>query len=178
MRIGIRDPCLDKKDSRQQRGVTEFSKQQLETALLYFQARTEELEDELLKARADLDNMRKRKEEEKKTARRRGRHEVAESLLDVVDGFERALNALDDDAASGVEMLNQQLHDTLEKHGIERIEAEGEPDSHLHRVVDEREHPEPSGHIVREERPGFRSGDEVIREAEVVVSKGSEDTTD
>jgi Molecular chaperone GrpE (heat shock protein) len=158
--------------------VTQFDKDQLETALLYFQARTEALEDEILKARADLDNMRKRKEEEKEEARRKGKHEIAESLLDVVDGFERALDALDDDAASGVEMLNQQLHDTLEKHGIERIEAEGEADSRLHRVVEERSHPEPSGHIVREERPGFKSGDRVIREAEVVVSKGSEDTTD
>ncbi len=66
-------------------------------------AEIEQLKEELarehdmyLRALADFDNYRKRVERERATANRGGKREIMRPLLEVVDGFDRALNHMDD----------------------------------------------------------------------------------
>ncbi len=97
-----------------------------------------ELRDRSVRTLADFDNYRKRVEREKQAQQRYDGMEVLRGLLDIVDNLERAL-ASDgpvDDLKAGVELTLRQAEDLLRRHGVSRIEADGEPfDPSLHEAV-------------------------------------------
>lgn len=74
---------------------------------------------------------------------------------------------------TGVEMLQGQLYQALDRLGCKRIETVGQTfDPHLHEVLSQFPSPQPAMAILQEVRPGFRLHERVIRAAQVLVSSG------
>jgi molecular chaperone GrpE len=130
------------------------------------------------RAQADFQNFRRRAEQERTEAFDRGRGEVVNAILPVLDDFERALAALpaerqNEDWLEGVRLIERKLRSTLESLGVERIEAEGQPfDPWQHEAVlhEERGDVAP-GTVAAVARHGYRLGGKVLRPAQVVVAK-------
>jgi molecular chaperone GrpE len=94
-----------------------------------------------------------------------------------MDNLERAIMSADEDSTllQGVKMVSDQLYETLEKKGLQRIDAEGEEfDPNIHNAVETREH-EKDRKVLEQKRPGYMYDDKVLRPAEVVVSEENSD---
>jgi molecular chaperone GrpE len=152
----------------------------------------DELNDRLLRKAAELDNYRRRMDREKKRRREAGKVTVLEAMLEVLDDFERSLDAardLDDaddpEAAyeslkGGVEMVFQKFQDQLESLGVEPIEAQGKPfDEQLHEAMMRQPSADAEpGTVLEEVQKGYTMGDRVIRHSRVVVAaEPSDDST-
>lgn len=142
-------------------------------------AEKQELMDTLVRRQADFENYRKRVEKERQHDRHRGVEALIESILPVLDAFDRALAADDDSAYAeyrkGFELIRRQLWDLLAKQGVERIEAVGKQfDPHLHHAIESvetTEHEEDT--VIAEMQPGYTFHDRVLRPAMVRVAKES-----
>jgi molecular chaperone GrpE len=132
--------------------------------------------DQLQRARADYDNLNKRRVREVAEARDRGAAALAQALLDVLDTFTHALRAAEqsDDAqlAKGVRMVHDQLMAALGAHGLEEVPGAGavfDPAHHeaLASESDDvgREQPE-VGEVLR---TGWRFKQQLLRPASVKV---------
>ena len=98
-----------------------------------------ELQDRLLRARAEFDNFRKRSERERSDFIQFATMDMVKDVLPVLDDFERALKVetADRDYAKGVELIYQRLSDTLRKMGLEPIDTAGQKfDPNLHQAVE------------------------------------------
>ncbi|HRJ73991.1 MAG TPA: nucleotide exchange factor GrpE [Terrimicrobiaceae bacterium] len=144
-------------------------------------AEVEKYRDAALRARAELDNYRKRVARDKEDAIRYANTSLLENLLPILDNFELGLGAARNatDVAGivqGLEMVSRQLEDFLRGSGVETIDAAGAPfDPNVHDAVAQEASAEvPEGHVIRQLRKGFKLKDRLIRPASVVVSKGAE----
>lgn len=131
----------------------------------------------LLRARADLENFRRRTRKDQQNLAKYAAAPLMESLLPVIDNLERALDAgaKSEEAEAlhkGVEMISRQLLQILEEHGLSTIEAEGkEFNPHEHNAVMQVEAAGvESGMVVEELQKGYRFKDRVIRPSMVKVS--------
>jgi molecular chaperone GrpE len=152
----------------------------------------DELNDRMLRKAADLENLRRRMDREKKRRHEAGKVAVLESMLEVLDDFERSLEAArdledaEDPAAAyeslkgGVEMVFRKFQDQLQSLGVEPIEAEGEPfDEQLHEAMMRQPSDEVEpGTVLQEIRKGYTMGDRVLRHSRVVVAADPSDNTD
>lgn len=142
------------------------------------EAEKADLTDRLVRLAADMENLRRRTERDVQDARRYAVQRFAADVLVVGDNLKRALDAAGAEAAEGfvegVEMTSRELARVLEKHGVKRIEADGQRfDPHLHQAMFEV--PDPSvaaGTVVQTMQEGYTIGDRVLRAAMVGVSKG------
>ena len=132
--------------------------------------------DMYLRALADFDNYRKRVERERAAATRGGKREMMRPLLEVVDGFDRALNhigAAPSSISDGLRALYRQLLGVLEAQGVTPLQSVGEtfnPEVHdaIGSVDSEKVEP---GAVAEELQRGYRWGDEVLRPARVRVAR-------
>jgi|SRR5271156_1957357 molecular chaperone GrpE len=149
-------------------------------ALEKLQVEKQELMNTLVRRQADFENYRKRVEKERQQDRHRGVESLVESILPVLDAFDRALAASDDSAYAeyqkGFELIRRQLSDLLAKQGLERIEAVGkEFNPHLHHAIERVETTEhPEGVVVGELQPGYTFHGRVLRPAMVRVAGSRE----
>ena len=146
-------------------------------------AETERLKEELrrehdmyLRALADFENYRRRVERDRSTVTRAGKREIMLPLLDVLDGFERALNHMNDApraVAQGLQALQRQLQGVLEAQGVTPLKSLGETfNPEVHDAVGSVESEEvESGAVAEELQRGYRWGDDVLRPARVRVAK-------
>jgi molecular chaperone GrpE len=142
------------------------------------QKEAEENHQQLLRARADLENFRRRSRKETEDMVKYAPLSLIESLLPVMDNFERALEAVDKNEHTqslyeGVEMVYRQLQSALQNAGLERIEAKGNAfDPHQHNAVmqEEMTDVEP-GVVVEEMQTGYRFLERVARPTIIKVSK-------
>lgn len=143
------------------------------------QARTEadEMRDKFLRARADMDNFRKRMERSYAEQSRSQTKSLLAKLLSVKDNLERALQFGNgaqngESIIEGVRLTLYQLDNLLEQEGVKVIEAEGRPfDPRLEEAVHSVQDPEVEDQtVVRVVRRGYTYRDEVLRPAQVVVS--------
>ncbi len=147
-------------------------------------AEREELNERLLRKAAELENVRRRMDREKKRRHVAGKETVLESMLEVLDDFERSLDAAQDLDVSedpesayetlkgGVEMVYRKFQDQLQSLGVEPIEAEGQPfDEQLHEAMMRQpsDDVEP-GNVLQEVQKGYTMGDRVLRHSRVVVA--------
>jgi molecular chaperone GrpE len=98
-----------------------------------------ELQDRLLRARAEFDNFRRRSERERSDYLQFAAMDMIKDVLPVLDDFERALKTetADRDYARGVELIYQRFFDTLKKLGLEPIETKGKLfDPNHHQAVE------------------------------------------
>ena len=139
-----------------------------------------ELEDKLLREKAELVNYRKRKEEETSRMLMYSNEDLAKSLLPIVDNFERAINMdddnLDDEVSkflSGFKMIYCNLISTLEKYGVKAIDGSNKPfDPTYHQAImtEKRDGVEPEM-VIEVLQKGYLLKDKVIRPAMVKVSE-------
>jgi molecular chaperone GrpE len=132
----------------------------------------ERLRDRWLRARADLENYRKRSDHEVERRVGDARDRLLLDWLEVVDDIDRALR-FGSVADPALRPVQKQMHGVLARHGVERIEAKGAPfDPERHEAVGVRETEEaPANTVVEVVRAGYRVGDRVLRPARVIVSK-------
>jgi molecular chaperone GrpE len=104
-----------------------------------FAAEKADLNERLLRTRAEFENARRRSERERMDYFQYAAMESVRDMLPILDDFERALKVetADRDYAKGVELIYQRMADTLKKLGLEPIETEGQQfDPNLHQAVE------------------------------------------
>jgi molecular chaperone GrpE len=143
-----------------------------------------DLKDRLLRAHAEVENIRKRSEREKEETAKYAITRLAREIVNVGDNFQRAIDAVPPGAAEqdsalksfleGVTMTERELLNVLERYGIRRVQPMNEPfNPHLHQAVMEIARSDvPSGTIVQVFQAGFMIEDRVLRPAMVAVAKG------
>jgi len=133
-----------------------------------------ELEDRMLRVRAEFDNARRRAERERSEFLQFAAMDLIKELLPVVDDFERALQVetADSDYAKGVELIYQRLLETLKKIGLEPIDTTGQRfDPNLHQAVDRVETEEAEDMaILSEYQRGYNFRGKLLRPAMVKVA--------
>jgi molecular chaperone GrpE len=144
-----------------------------------------ELKDRLLRTLAEMENLRRRTEREVADTRTYAVTAFARDILAVADNMDRALKALDAELREkadtgvkalldGVELTERELMKVMEKHGIVRIEPQGQKfDPNLHQAMFEVPDPSvPAGTVVQIVQTGYTIGGRVLRPALVGIAKG------
>lgn len=135
--------------------------------------------DDFLRARAELDNLRKRSARDVENAHKYGLERFMNELLPVKDSIELGLNAADGSAADADKLregleLTLKLFDTAsEKFGLKEVNPEGEdfdPEYHQAMSMQDAEGV-PSGTIVTVVQKGYVLNDRLLRPAMVIVAK-------
>lgn len=128
--------------------------------------------DRLLRARADLENYRRRTAEEGNRRAEQAKRGQLREWLDAVDSVERALTMEPDDA--GLKAVLEQMNTILARNGITRVPGKGSTfDPRVHEAIAAVPAPgAPDRSVLDVARSGFETADgDVLREAQVVVAK-------
>jgi molecular chaperone GrpE len=160
---------------QQQRAGAELSAEELRAELDQIREQLAAAEDRYLRARADLDNYRKRAERELERRAQEHGDELVRAWLEVVDSVERAL-ALEHENPALTEALRaflSQMEAILARQGVTRIGEVGSAfDPELHEAIavvpDSGTAP---GTIAGVARSGYSAGDRVLRPAQVTVAR-------
>ncbi|MCQ1059958.1 nucleotide exchange factor GrpE [Photobacterium sp. ZSDE20] len=159
---------------------------ELEAALLTSDAKVREQQDSVLRARADVENMRRRSEQEIDKARKFALNKFAEELLPVIDNMERAIEMADknDEAikpmVEGVDLTLQTMMGTVEKFGLKQLNPMGEafnPEFHQAMSIQESADHAPNT-VMLVMQKGYELNGRVIRPAMVMVSKAASGNID
>jgi molecular chaperone GrpE len=136
------------------------------------------LNDQLLRNRAELENFKKRANDERLRDMKYRSQKLAEALIPAIDTFEMAMNVKDPSPdvknfLIGFEMIKTQLFDGLKSEGIESFGAVGDVfDANLHQAVSQEKSDEhESGTIISVMQKGYQLKDRVIRPAMVKVAE-------
>ena len=144
-----------------------------------------DLKDRLLRALAEMENLRKRTEREVADVRIYGIASFARDVLAVADNMRRALDAISLDQRAnadagitslidGVDLTERELLKALEKYNVKRFDPQGQKfDPNLHQAMFEATDPAvPAGHVFQVVQAGYMIGERVLRPALVGISKG------
>lgn len=155
-----------------------------EDPVALLEAEVASLKDQLLRAMAETENVRRRAQRDREESLKYAGVPVIKDLLGVADNLQRALESVPQDQVAdsgpmqnlrlGVEMTLRELQSVFERHGIKTINPLGERlDPHLHEALYEVEDPsKPAGTIVQIIQPGYRLHDRLLRAARVGIAKG------
>ncbi len=160
-------------------GYDDLSRAELEEVTVQLEAELVQMEQHAKKIKADFENYKKEQPDRRQRWTQKAEKDLARDLIRVLDNLERAIMSADEDSTllTGVEMVADELFNTLQERGLERITAEeAEFDPRVHSAVDTQPHAEDNV-VVETRRHGYTYQDDVLREAEVVVGK-AEDTAD
>lgn len=142
--------------------------------------RIAELTEDLQRMAADFANYRKRNEAERADFAKFAKADLIARLLDVLDGYDRALATVPDDLkgqpwVEGMWLVERKLRQILDSEGLEPIESLGKPfDPYIHEAIAHIESEEPEGTVINEHQKAYRLHDRVIRPALVTVAKKKE----
>lgn len=171
----------------QMKAIIEVLQADLEQARNDLAAKDAQLEaanEKVLRAMAEIENMRKRVEREKEEIGKYAITKLARDIVLVADNFERAIQSVPEEARidnpaltsliEGVSLTEREFLNTLERHGVRRVAPQGEPfNPHLHQAVMEQSNPDvPSGTVLQVFQVGYLIEDRLIRPAMVAVSTG------
>lgn len=137
------------------------------------------LNDQLLRARAEFDNYRKRTLKEKAELILNGGEKVITALLPVLDDLDRAMENIDksnevETLKEGVDLIMSKLSKTLGGQGLKKMETIGELfDTDFHEAIAlvPVQEEEQKNHIIDCVTPGYMLNEKVIRHAKVVVGQ-------
>ena len=146
-----------------------------------------DLKDRLLRALAEQENTRRRAQREREEAIRFAASPLARDLLATADNLRRAIESVPAERAAdeavaqllaGVAATERALLEALEKHGIRRIDALGEPfDPDRHEAVFQAADSEhPPGTVAEVVQEGYLHHDRLLRPAMVGVADGGRDS--
>ncbi len=151
----------------------------LEAMLKNAQEEIARYHDELLRAHAEIENVRRRAQDDVAKARKFGTESFAESLIPVRDSLEAALALSDQSAESwkeGVEATLRQLNGAFERNQMREVApAPGDKfDPHFHQAISSVPSEQPAGTVVQVLQKGYTLADRVLRPALVMVSAGQQ----
>ncbi len=157
--------------------LVEPATQDADTALLEEVA---QLKEELLRAKAEVQNVRRRSELDVEKAHKFSTEKFARELLAVVDNLERAMASCPEDDVvkpflEGVEMTQKSFLETLKKFSVEAIDPEGHPfDPTLHQAISMVDAPDAEPNtVLNVVQKGYSNHGRLLRPAMVVVSKAA-----
>lgn len=154
---------------------------ELELALAAAQATVADQKDSVIRAKAEVDNVRRRSAQDVEKARKFALEKFAADLLPVVDNLERAIAAVDkeDEAQKamleGVELTLQSFLSTLEKFDVKAVDPQDQPfNPELHQAMSmqEVEGVAPNT-VIAVMQKGYELNGRLIRPAMVMVSKAA-----
>jgi molecular chaperone GrpE len=133
-----------------------------------------ELEDRLLRMRAEFENARRRFDRERSEYVQFAAMDLVKDLLPVLDDFERAMRAetADREYAKGIELIYQRLYESLKKLGLEPIDTQGKRfDPNMHQAIERVPSEEAEDQsIVGEFQRGYQFKGKLLRPAMVRVA--------
>ena len=138
------------------------------------------LKEALLRNQADLQNYKRRKDEETDKLQKYKNEEIIKELLTVVDNFERAIKMDDNDLSdevskflAGFKLIYTNTVNILNKYEVSEIKAEGvEFDATFHHaVLTDHDDTKPAGVVLEVLQKGYMYKDRVIRPAMVKVNE-------
>ncbi|MFP8966377.1 nucleotide exchange factor GrpE [Pokkaliibacter sp. CJK22405] len=158
-----------------------ISEPSAEDEIAALQAAVAEAKDQTVRAHAEMQNIRRRAEQDVEKAHRYALEKFAGELLPVVDNLERAIAAYGDDehqkaVREGVEMTLDLFVNTLKKFQVEQVAPQGEGfNPELHQAVSMVPHPEIAANkVVDVMMKGYTLNGRLLRPAMVVVSQGKD----
>ena len=151
--------------------------ERLKAELEELKAKSSDLADQYLRAKAEAENVRRRSEEDVTKARKFGIESFAESLLPVIDSLDAALsiqNATPEQLREGSDATLRQLNSALERNKVLAINpAAGEKfDPHHHQAISMVPADQPSNTVVSVLQKGYMIADRILRPALVPVAQG------
>ena len=169
----------NKECSEQQENVELTAEEKMQKELDEANEKIATLEDKYLRQVAEFDNYRKRTVKEKAELIKNGGERAIESILPVLDDFERALANMskDENAAeimTGVELIYNKFVGILKQNGLQKIETEGADfDTDFHEAIAIIPAPseELKGKVLDCVQAGYTLNDKVIRHAKVAVGE-------
>ena len=156
----------------------------IEDPIVRLEGEVAELKNQLLRALAETENLRRRSARERDDAVKFAAVPLIKDLIGVADNLRRALSSVPAEAIEGNEQLKTlldgvgmtetELQSVFARHGIERIEPMGARlDPHFHEALFEvPDTSVPAGTVVQVLQDGYRLGERLIRPAQVGVAKG------
>lgn len=136
----------------------------------------QQLKDQLARCLADMQNMKRRAEEDKFQFIKFANAEMLKALLPIIDNFDRACqqipeNLTEDNWCKGVVSTHDELMKVLEKLGIKRIKTVGEKlNPSLHEAL--MQTPGEKDIIMNEMEPGYTYHEQTLKPAKVSVGNG------
>ncbi|MDO6694426.1 nucleotide exchange factor GrpE [Aliiglaciecola sp. 3_MG-2023] len=167
-------------------GDSEQTIAKLQVALAKAEATVNEQRDSVLRAKAEMENARRRAEAEVEKARKFALERFAGELLPVADNLERAIQLADPDNESlkpmmeGVDITLKSFVSTVEKFGLKVIDPQGEPfNPELHQAMSMQENAElPPNTVMAVMQKGYEINGRLLRPAMVMVSRAAEGGVD
>ena len=151
------------------------SAQSMQDALTQAQNKAAEYYDQLLRAQAEMENVRRRAQEDVAKARKFGIESFAEGLVPVKDSLEAALSQAEQsaqDMREGIETTLKQLSAAFDRNHLTEISpATGEKfDPHHHQAIATVPSDQPANTVVAVLQKGYLIADRVLRPALVTVA--------
>jgi molecular chaperone GrpE len=144
-------------------------------------AKADEHWDQVVRMRAEIDNLRKRNQRDLESAHKYALEKISQDMLQVWDSLELGFQAAQDEGADinkireGTELTLKLLVDVMSRHGIEQVNPEGkafDPEFHQAMSMQERNDVEPNT-VVAVVQKGYLLNGRLLRPAMVLVSKAS-----
>lgn len=163
------EECEQKEEKNQEEKVSDEDNK--------LQEEYDKLNQQYIRLAADFDNYRKRQEQERESLLKYGAENALKKMVEILDNFERGEKALEkvedcQQVKDSFNLVHKQVIETLQKLGMEEIEAEGrEFDPNFHEAVMQtptNEHPEHT--IINVLQKGYKMGDKVLRPSLVNVA--------
>ncbi len=161
---------------------TDLTLEQALVKLAEAEQRADQARDDLLRVQAEMQNLRRRTQQDVEKAHKFGQEKFSAELLSVIDNLERALaaaSAHEDETVKaiyeGVDLTLKSFMDCFSKFNIETVDPMGEPfDPALHQAMSIQENPdvEPNT-VIAVMQKGYTLHGRVLRPAMVMVSKGA-----
>ncbi len=154
---------------------------ELELALVAAKSTVADQKDSVIRAKAEVDNMRRRAAQDVEKARKFALEKFAGEMLVTVDNLERALQNIDKEDESnkgiieGIELTYQGLIASLEKFGVKAVDPQDQPfNPELHQAMSmqEVEGVAPNT-VIAVMQKGYELNGRLVRPAMVMVSKAA-----
>jgi len=132
--------------------------------------------DKLVRAKAELENVRRRAERDVEHAHRYGVEKLIKEILPVLDSMEQALQAAvqieNQSMIEGIELTHKLMINALTKFDVAQIDALGKPfNPNCHEAMAMLDSEEPVNTVLNVLQQGYQLGERVIRPARVMVAK-------
>ncbi|MCF7854877.1 MAG: nucleotide exchange factor GrpE [Candidatus Pacebacteria bacterium] len=145
----------------------------------------DETNEKYVRAKAELENYRKRVQREFGEIRDYTKANTVQEFFSVFDHFQMAMNHVGENPdvetlKQGMDMILTEFRRTFEALGVQPVDAEGKDfDPNEHEAVShESSDTVPEGKVLRQWKCGYRMGDRLLRPATVIVSSGPEEEND
>ncbi len=166
----------DMNDQLNEQGVQDSPLSGSGDPVAQLQAKVDSLEDALLRAKAESQNIQRRAAAEKNEAIRFANAQLMRALIPVLEDFDRAFEATgatDKSILEGTRLVHANLAKALQEFGLEPIEAAHEKfDPTIHEaLMHQPSETVPPGNVIEQVTRGYRLRERVLRPARVIVSK-------